>query len=116
MRYWSCAPLVAVTCTLASCGRPAPEPGVSQPAPEPPGAPLLPAEAADLMYLTSTEDGSVYLEVPPEIIADVRTQLVRWGREDAAHQLGRLYDLQTGLVRDTAHAKRAEARLRRGKQ
>ena len=66
------------------------------------------------MYLASTEDSTVYLEVPPEILADVRAQLVRWGREDVARQLARLYDLRTGFVRDTAHARQAETRLRSG--
>jgi hypothetical protein len=67
------------------------------------------------MYLTG-EDGSVILEVPPQILADVRTELVRRGREDLAHQLNKLYDLHTGSVRDLAQAKRAEAWLRRSKR
>lgn len=99
---------------LASCGRSPPAPVTSTPSPQGPSPSDLPAEAADLMYLASTEDSTVYLEVPPEILADVRAQLVRWGREDVARQLARLYDLRTGFVRDTAHARQAETRLRSG--
>jgi len=120
LRRRSCTALIALAVALTSCGRARPEPKVPQPEPEAPAAPVqhepAPADAADLMYLASTGDATVYLEVPPEILADVRTELVRQGREDAARQLGKLYDLKTGFVRDTAHAKRAEARLRRGKQ
>ena len=120
MRRRSCALLIALAVPLASCGRSGPEPTVPQREPEAPPAPVeqrpLPADAPDLLYLASTEDGTVYLEVPPEILADVRTELVKRGRDDAARQLGKLYDLKTGFVRDTAHAKAAEARLRQGKQ
>jgi hypothetical protein len=112
--------LIALAVLLTSCGRAGPEPTVPPPEPATPPAPVeqapAPADAPDLMYLASTNDGTVYLEVPPEILADVRTELVRRGRDDAARQLGKLYDLKTGFVRDTAHAKAAEARLRRGKQ
>lgn len=103
---------VLVSCTHAQPeGAPTEPPPITQQLPERP-----PPDVAELMYLTSTEDGSVFLEVPPEILADVRTELVRRGREDMARQLEKLYDLQTGFVRDPAHAKRAEARLRRGER
>ena len=108
--------LTLVACIFPNCthaqsdGAPKePPPPVTQQPPE------LPPDDSELMYLTS-EDGTVFLEVPREILADVCTELVRRGREDAARQLRKLYDLQTGSVRDLAHAKRAEAWLRRGKR
>jgi predicted small lipoprotein YifL len=119
LRRRSYTGLITLAVALASCGRAGPEPTVPPQEPEAPPTPVeqgpAPADAPDLMYLASTKDGTVYLEVPPEILADVRTELVRRGRDDAARQLGKLYDLKTGFVRDTAHAKAAEARLRRGK-
>jgi hypothetical protein len=119
LRRRSYAQLIVLTLALASCGRAGPEPSVPQLEPEAPTEPVeqgpAPADAADLMYLAGP-DGTVYLEVLPEILADVRTGLVKRGRDDAAHQLGKLYDLKSGVVRDTAHAKRAGARLRQGKQ
>jgi hypothetical protein len=86
-----------------------PPPPVTQQPPE------RPPDNNELMYLTA-EDGTMFLEVPREILADVCTELVRRGREDVALQLRKLYDLRTGSVRDLAHAKRAEAWLRRGKR
>jgi hypothetical protein len=77
--------------------------------------PERPPDESELMYLTG-EDGTVFLEVPHEILADVCKELVRRGREDVARQLRKLYDPQTGSVRDLTHAKRAEAWLRRGKR
>lgn len=126
----SCALAATAGLATAGCRRVGPEPPSPQPqSPPPPPAPLPappparppappledPPGAAELMYLASPETGTVYLEVLPEILADVRAELVRRRREDAALQLGKLYDLKTGQVRDTAHAKAAEVRLRREK-
>ena len=105
--------LALVAAVLVSCTSVQPEGAPTVP---PPITQQPPPDAAELMYLVNTEDGSVFLEVPPEILADVRTELVRHGREDVARQLEKLYDLQTGFVRDPAHAKKAEERLRGGKR
>ena len=79
---------------------------------QPLSAILSNVETADLLLRQPQPNVSMVRE----ILADVCTELVRRGREDAARQLRKLYDLQTGSVRDLAHAKRAEAWLRRGKR
>jgi hypothetical protein len=71
-----------------------------------------PPDAAELRYLVDRDTGRVFMEVPPAVLANVRVQLVMTGNEEVARQIGRLYDVQTGRVRDPAHAKAAEARIR----
>ena len=71
-----------------------------------------PPDAAELRYLVEHETGRVVMEVPPQVLAAMRLQLVTTGHEDIARQLGVLYDLQTGRVRDPQRAKAAESRIR----
>lgn len=71
-----------------------------------------PPDAAELRYLVDRDTGRVFMEVPPPVLANVRVQLLTTGHEEVAHQIGRLYDLQTGRVRDPEHAKAAELRIR----
>jgi hypothetical protein len=108
--------LAFVACIFPTCTHAQPDGAPKEPPPpvtqQPPERP---PDGSELMYLTS-KDGTVFLEVPREILADVCTELVRRGREDLARQLRKLYDLQTGSVRDLAHAKRVEAWLQRGKR
>jgi|SoiMethySBSTD1v2_1073268.scaffolds.fasta_scaffold47698_2 hypothetical protein len=100
---------IAVACLTVGCTHldetPRPTPSWLDPAAAPP-------DAAELRYLVDIETGRVLMEVPPPVLASVRLQLVTTGHEDMARQLGVLYDLQTGRVRDPARAKAAEVRIR----
>lgn len=122
------APLGALVLALAlaacSTAEPAPErAGATEPAPElPPGAVALPTDdapptpggfvpdpslrtqrAGDEGVLVGT-DGRGLAELPPEVLADVRAQLLAAGAKDAVAQIDRRYDLGTGRARDVAHA------------
>jgi hypothetical protein len=70
-----------------------------------------PPDAAELRYLVDRDTGRVFMEVPPPVLANVRVQLVMTGNEEVARQIGRLYDLQTGRVRDPARRAGEYARL-----
>lgn len=50
-------------------------------------------------------DGRGLAELPPEVLADVRAQLLAAGAKDAVAQIDRRYDLATGRARDAAHAR-----------
>jgi hypothetical protein len=92
------------------------EPGAA----DAPGAavPLDPASAppnaAELRYLVSTDDGTVYTELPTEMLTEIERQLVAGGHQDELSQLRALYDFQTGRVRSLEHARAAEIALRGG--
>lgn len=58
-------------------------------------------------YLRNPEDGSVLMEVPKEVLVDLRAQLRAAGREDLANEITALYDPATGRVRDAARARAA---------
>jgi hypothetical protein len=100
---------LAMSVAAAGChhlgGTAGPRPSWLDPAAAPP-------DAAELRYLVDRDTGRVFMEVPPPVLAKVRLQLYTSGREDLAQQIGRLYDLKTGRVRDAGHAKAAEARIR----
>ena len=101
--------LIAVAVSLLAVGcrhvgdTAGPKPSWLDPAAAPP-------DAAQLRYLVDRDTGRVFMEVPPAVLANVRVQLVTTGNEEVARQIGRLYDLQTGRVRDPAHAKAADRR------
>jgi hypothetical protein len=71
-----------------------------------------PPDAPELRYLVDRDTGRVFMEVPSPVLAKVRLQLYTTGREEVAHQIDKLYDLQTGRVRNPEHAKAAELRIR----
>jgi hypothetical protein len=71
-----------------------------------------PPDAAELRYLVDRDTGRVFMEVPPPVLARLRLRLYTTGREEVADQIGKLYDLQTGRVRNPDHAKAAELRIR----
>ena len=120
---------IALVTLAAACAEPvdAPRP-VSEPAPAaaaqgdaPPDAPAAnasvpvaspagPVGPVDLKTAFLRDDsGAVIMDVPPEILVDLRAQLRAAGREDVATALVQLYDPATGHVRDAALAARVQA-------
>jgi len=68
--------------------------------------------APEARYVVDGETGAVQMDIPPEVLADVQAQMIRAGHQEAAEQLGRLYDPKSGHVADEAKARSAEAALR----
>ncbi len=119
---------VALITLAAACAEPvdAPRP-VSEPAaapaqgdapPDAPAAnasvpvasPAGPVGPVDLKTAFLRDDsGAVIMDVPPEILVDLRAQLRAAGRDDVATALVQLYDPATGHVRDAALAARVQA-------
>jgi hypothetical protein len=63
----------------------------------------------EAQYLVS--DGVIVTELPPEVLASVRAQLLSGGHEREADALAGLYDLGTGRVVDPGRARRVQAEL-----
>jgi hypothetical protein len=102
--------LAAIVLALAACKHGEPRPPEKPPPWLDPSA--APPDAAELRYLVDPATGAVAMEVPPEVLASARVQLVARGHEAAARQLDVLYDRETGRVRDPQRARAAEARIR----
>jgi hypothetical protein len=118
------AALCAATSLLFACSTAEPELMPPEPAGDPAAARGTPAEgspesvggsverAEEPRYLVS--DDAIVTELPPEVLASVRAQLLAGGHEREANALARLYDLDTGRVLDPDHARQVQAQLRAG--
>jgi hypothetical protein len=118
------AALCAATTLLFACSTAEPELVPREPNADYEAARGTPAEGApasvganverpdELRYLVSDE--SIVTELPPEVLASVRAQLLAGGHEREANALARLYDLDTGRVIDPDHARHVQAQLRAG--
>lgn len=112
---------------LAACsntpGEPEPVPAPSAPSAASAPSASAPDEAnkspyanvevpADARYLFDPESGAVLIDVPPPILADITAQLTASGQGAHIADLARLYDLESGHVRDEGKARAAESTMR----
>ena len=101
---------LSLTALLVACGNTPVEPERTIPAAgEGPFAAV--AVAPEARYLVDPESGAVLTDVPPAILADLNAQLAAAGRSDSVANLGQLYDLDTGHVRDERKATAASTTL-----
>jgi hypothetical protein len=62
------------------------------------------------------EDGNILFNVPPVILHSVVDQISVRGDTEGVRAIQQLYDLETGQVRDEAHAQRVGELLKRNKK
>jgi hypothetical protein len=62
------------------------------------------------------DDGNVLLDVPPVILHSIVNQISAQGDIEAVHTVQQLYDIETGHVRDEAHAESIGELLKNNKK